>query len=251
MIQLRQEDEAATAYNLVGFQTRMKYAEQLRVFRTIPGLEEAEFLRMGSVHRNTFVNAPELLGPTMELLCAPGVYLAGQVSGVEGYVESAAGGFLCALFLAQKLRGEAIVPPPATTALGASSRTSGASSRATSLQHHLGAHAPAGGAGEAPQEAAALRGDGRARAPRPRRLARAAGALLVAGAAEGLLDGRGDVALGLAPEHAGDAEVIEVTLERLVEGPADEDHGHAEVGGVEDDLKPALGLANGPSAAAD
>jgi methylenetetrahydrofolate--tRNA-(uracil-5-)-methyltransferase len=118
VIQLRQEDEAATAYNLVGFQTRMKYAEQLRVFRTIPGLEEAEFLRMGSVHRNTFVNAPELLGPTMELHCAPGVYLAGQVSGVEGYVESAAGGFLCALFLAQRLHSQAIVPPPATTALG-------------------------------------------------------------------------------------------------------------------------------------
>ena len=118
VIQLRQEDEAATAYNLVGFQTRMKYAEQLRVFRMVPGLEEAEFLRMGSVHRNTFVNAPELLGPTMELLGTPGVYLAGQVSGVEGYVESAAGGFLCALLLAQKLRGEAVVPPPLTTALG-------------------------------------------------------------------------------------------------------------------------------------
>lgn len=118
VIQLRQEDEAATAYNLVGFQTRMKYADQLRVFRSVPGLEEAEFLRMGSVHRNTFVNAPELLGPTMELRCAPGVYLAGQVSGVEGYVESAAGGFLCALLLAQKLRGEAVVLPPATTALG-------------------------------------------------------------------------------------------------------------------------------------
>ncbi len=118
VIQLRQEDEAATAYNLVGFQTRMKYAEQLRVFRMVPGLEEAEFLRMGSVHRNTFVNAPELLGPTMELLATPGVYLAGQVSGVEGYVESAAGGFLCALLLAQKLRGEAVVPPPVTTALG-------------------------------------------------------------------------------------------------------------------------------------
>ncbi len=118
VIQLRQEDEAATAYNLVGFQTRMKYADQLRVFRTVPGLEQAEFMRMGSVHRNTFVNAPELLTEAMELRSAPGVYLAGQVSGVEGYVESAAGGFLCALLLAQKLRGEAPVPPPPTTALG-------------------------------------------------------------------------------------------------------------------------------------
>ena len=118
VIQLRQEDEAATAYNLVGFQTRMKYADQLRVFRMVPGLEQAEFMRMGSVHRNTFVNAPELLTETMELRCAPGVFLAGQVSGVEGYVESAAGGFLCALLLAQKLCGEAMVPPPLTTALG-------------------------------------------------------------------------------------------------------------------------------------
>ena len=118
VIQLRQEDAAATAYNLVGFQTRMKYADQLRVFRMIAGLEEAEFLRFGSVHRNTFVNAPELLGPGMELKAAPGVYLAGQVSGVEGYVESAAGGFLCAVMLAQKLRGEALTPPPVTTALG-------------------------------------------------------------------------------------------------------------------------------------
>jgi methylenetetrahydrofolate--tRNA-(uracil-5-)-methyltransferase len=118
VIQLRPEDAAATAYNLVGFQTRMKYADQLRVFRMIPGLQEAEFLRMGSVHRNTFVNAPELLSPSMELLALPGVYLAGQIAGVEGYVESAAGGFLCALALAAKLRGEAFAPPPPTTALG-------------------------------------------------------------------------------------------------------------------------------------
>ncbi|AKT38957.1 methylenetetrahydrofolate--tRNA-(uracil(54)-C(5))-methyltransferase (FADH(2)-oxidizing) TrmFO [Chondromyces crocatus] len=118
VVQLRQEDEAGTAYNLVGFQTRMKYGEQLRVFRMIPGLEEAEFLRMGSVHRNTFVNAPEQLGPGMELLARPGVFLAGQISGVEGYVESAAGGLLCGLLLAQRQRGETLRPPPPTTALG-------------------------------------------------------------------------------------------------------------------------------------
>jgi methylenetetrahydrofolate--tRNA-(uracil-5-)-methyltransferase len=118
VVQLRPEDQAATAYNLVGFQTRMKYAEQLRVFRMIPGLEEAEFLRMGSVHRNTFVNAPELLTPSMELRKLPGVFLAGQITGVEGYVESAAGGFLCAIMLAQTLRGEPLAPPPPTTALG-------------------------------------------------------------------------------------------------------------------------------------
>ena len=118
VIQLRAEDVAMTAYNLVGFQTRMKYPDQLRVFRTIPGLEEAEFLRYGSVHRNTFVNAPELLSPEMELRARPGLYLAGQISGVEGYVESAAGGFLCATMLADRLRGRDPRPPPPTTALG-------------------------------------------------------------------------------------------------------------------------------------
>jgi methylenetetrahydrofolate--tRNA-(uracil-5-)-methyltransferase len=118
VIQLRPEDASATAYNLVGFQTRMKVPEQIRVFRMIPGLEEAEFLRYGSVHRNTFVNAPELLSPTMELKMLPGVYLAGQISGVEGYVESAAGGLLCAVMLAQKLRALECKPPPETTALG-------------------------------------------------------------------------------------------------------------------------------------
>jgi methylenetetrahydrofolate--tRNA-(uracil-5-)-methyltransferase len=118
VVQLRPEDAAATAYNLVGFQTRMKYPEQLRVLRMIPGLEEAEFLRFGSVHRNTFVNAPKLLGPGMEIRSAPGVYLAGQITGVEGYVESAAGGLLCAILLAQKLAGRPLSPPPPTTALG-------------------------------------------------------------------------------------------------------------------------------------
>lgn len=118
VVQLRAEDAAATAYNLVGFQTRMKYPDQGRVFRMIAGLEGAEILRFGSVHRNTFVNAPALLGPGMELHALPGVYLAGQIAGVEGYVESAAAGFLCAILLAAKLRGEDPAPPPATTALG-------------------------------------------------------------------------------------------------------------------------------------
>ena len=118
VIQLRQEDAAATAYNLVGFQTRMKIPDQLRVFRTIPGLEQAEFLRFGSVHRNTFVDAPALLDESMQLRALPGVFLAGQVAGVEGYVESAAAGFLCGLLLADRLRGAAPCPPPPTTALG-------------------------------------------------------------------------------------------------------------------------------------
>ena len=112
VVQLRQEDEAATAYNLVGFQTRMTWPEQKRVFCMIPGLAKAEFLRLGSVHRNTFVNAPVCLDERMQLRARPGVFLAGQITGVEGYVESCAGGFLCAHLLAG---GE---PPPATTALG-------------------------------------------------------------------------------------------------------------------------------------
>ncbi len=118
VIQLRAEDEAATAYNLVGFQSRMKHGEQLRVFRTIPGLEQAEFLRLGTVHRNTFLDAPALLDESMQLKCAPGVFVAGQVSGVEGYVESCAGGLLCALLLGQRLAGEGLRFPPKTTALG-------------------------------------------------------------------------------------------------------------------------------------
>jgi methylenetetrahydrofolate--tRNA-(uracil-5-)-methyltransferase len=118
VVQLRPEDQAATAYNLVGFQTRMKYPDQQRVFRMIPGLEQCEILRFGSVHRNTFVNAPELLDERMQLKARPGVFLAGQITGVEGYVESCAGGFLCATMLAQSLAGEPVVPPPPTTALG-------------------------------------------------------------------------------------------------------------------------------------
>lgn len=118
VVQLRQEDFAATAYNLVGFQTRMTYGAQGQVFRMIPGLEAAEFLRFGSVHRNTFVNAPRVLTATMEMRALPGVFLAGQITGVEGYVESAGGGFVCALLLAQQLRGAAVTPPPVTTALG-------------------------------------------------------------------------------------------------------------------------------------
>ncbi len=118
VVQLRPEDAALTAYNLVGFQTRMTYGEQSRVFRMIPGLEECEILRFGSVHRNTFVNAPSLLDERMQLRARPHLFLAGQVTGVEGYVESCAGGFLCALMLAQALRGDPVVPPPETTALG-------------------------------------------------------------------------------------------------------------------------------------
>jgi methylenetetrahydrofolate--tRNA-(uracil-5-)-methyltransferase len=118
VVQLRPEDAAATAYNLVGFQTRMTWPEQGRVLRTIPGLEQAEIHRYGSVHRNTFVDAPRVLDARMQLRALPGVLLAGQISGVEGYVESCAGGFVCGVMLAQSLLGHAVTPPPPTTALG-------------------------------------------------------------------------------------------------------------------------------------
>jgi len=118
VVQLRPEDGAATAYNLVGFQTRMKHAEQVRVLRTIPGLENAEFLRLGSVHRNTFVHAPSVLDDTLQVRAAPGLYLAGQITGVEGYIESAASGLLVGRMLAEHLLQQPVRRPPSTTALG-------------------------------------------------------------------------------------------------------------------------------------
>lgn len=118
VVQLRVEDGAATAYNMVGFQTRMKFPEQKRVFALIPGLENAEYQRYGSVHRNTFVHSPTVLSDGFDLLAAPGVYLAGQISGVEGYVESAAAGLCIGLVVAQRARGAALSLPPPTTALG-------------------------------------------------------------------------------------------------------------------------------------
>jgi methylenetetrahydrofolate--tRNA-(uracil-5-)-methyltransferase len=118
VVQLRPEDAAATAYNLVGFQTRMTWPEQSRVLRTIPGLESAEFLRFGSVHRNTFVDGPRALDARMQLRARPGVWLAGQITGVEGYVESCASGFVTSVLLAQSLLGRPHLPPPPTTTLG-------------------------------------------------------------------------------------------------------------------------------------
>jgi len=114
VVQLRSENLGKTAMNLVGFQTRLTYAEQKRIFTMIPGLEQAEFLRLGSIHRNTYVRAPEVLTQYLELRARPGVYLAGQISGVEGYLESAATGLWLGLFLAGK-----IALPPVQTALGA------------------------------------------------------------------------------------------------------------------------------------
>jgi methylenetetrahydrofolate--tRNA-(uracil-5-)-methyltransferase len=118
VVQLRPEDSATTAYNLVGFQTRLIRGEQERLFRTIPGLEQCEILRYGAVHRNTFLRAPLLLDSTFQLKSDPGLYFAGQISGVEGYVESAASGLLVARFIAERLAGREPSLPPATTALG-------------------------------------------------------------------------------------------------------------------------------------
>lgn len=118
VVQLRQEDEAGTAFNMVGFQTRMTWPEQKRVFRMIPGLEQARFERLGSVHRNTFVDSPKALDDDLSLRNRPGVYLAGQISGVEGYVESAACGMLVGLELSHRARGLPFSFPPRTTMLG-------------------------------------------------------------------------------------------------------------------------------------
>ncbi|RJO67707.1 MAG: methylenetetrahydrofolate--tRNA-(uracil(54)-C(5))-methyltransferase (FADH(2)-oxidizing) TrmFO [Myxococcales bacterium] len=118
VVQLRREDKAGTAYNLVGFQTRLTYPDQKRIFRTIPGLEHAEFLRFGTVHRNTFLDAPRLLDRQLRLRTNPRVLFAGQISGVEGYVESAACGLVVAILSAARLQGAPIPPPPPETMLG-------------------------------------------------------------------------------------------------------------------------------------
>ncbi len=119
VVQLRPENRARAAYNMVGFQTKLKYGEQARVFRMIPALHGAEFLRLGSIHRNTYVCGPKVLRPDLSLKGHPKVYLAGQITGVEGYLESAACGLLAAIFILQRLRGLPHQAPPANTALGA------------------------------------------------------------------------------------------------------------------------------------
>jgi methylenetetrahydrofolate--tRNA-(uracil-5-)-methyltransferase len=118
VVQLRSEDAARTAYNMVGFQTRLTWGEQARIFRQLPGLEKAEFVRYGAIHRNTFLNAPRLLGANMALKDAPGVYFAGQITGSEGYVEGAASGWLAAWFIACELEGRASSAPPELSAHG-------------------------------------------------------------------------------------------------------------------------------------
>jgi methylenetetrahydrofolate--tRNA-(uracil-5-)-methyltransferase len=119
IVQLRQDNAHGTLWNMVGFQTKLKYAEQTRVFRLIPGLEEAQFARLGGLHRNTYLNSPRLLDRTLRLKAMPRLRFAGQMTGCEGYVESAAVGLMAGRFAAAERFGRAPLPPPSTTALGA------------------------------------------------------------------------------------------------------------------------------------
>jgi methylenetetrahydrofolate--tRNA-(uracil-5-)-methyltransferase len=119
VVQLRPENRHLSAYNLVGFQTRLAYPEQQRIFRMIPGLASAELLRYGSIHRNSYVEAPRLLGPELELRARPALRLAGQITGVEGYIESTAMGLLAARFVAARALGRRAPPPPPESAMGA------------------------------------------------------------------------------------------------------------------------------------
>jgi methylenetetrahydrofolate--tRNA-(uracil-5-)-methyltransferase len=137
VVQLRQDNALGTLWNMVGFQTKLRHGEQVRVFRMIPGLERAEFARLGGLHRNTFLNSPKLLDRTLRLKAEPRLRFAGQITGVEGYVESAAIGLIAGRFAAAERLGRAISPPPPTTALGAL------------LAHITGGHLSAEGEGQA------------------------------------------------------------------------------------------------------
>jgi methylenetetrahydrofolate--tRNA-(uracil-5-)-methyltransferase len=119
VVQLRQDNALGTLWNMVGFQTKLKHGEQVRIFRTIPGLEQAEFARLGGIHRNSFINSPKVLDGELRLKSKPNIRFAGQLTGCEGYVESAAVGILAARFAAAELEGRTLPPPPVETALGA------------------------------------------------------------------------------------------------------------------------------------
>jgi methylenetetrahydrofolate--tRNA-(uracil-5-)-methyltransferase len=135
VVQLRQDNALGTLFNMVGFQTKLKHAEQTRIFRTIPGLEKAEFARLGGLHRNTYLNSPKLLDPTLRLKAMPRLRFAGQITGCEGYVESAAIGLVAGCFAAAERHGRPMHPLPVTTALGAL------------LNHITGGHIEAGDEG--------------------------------------------------------------------------------------------------------
>jgi methylenetetrahydrofolate--tRNA-(uracil-5-)-methyltransferase len=119
VVQLRQDNLTATLYNMVGFQTNLKWSEQARIFRTIPGLEQADFVRLGQMHRNTFINSPRLLTPALEFRTRQGLFFAGQITGTEGYVGSAASGLVAGINSARRLQGQVPLHFPGTTMLGA------------------------------------------------------------------------------------------------------------------------------------
>ncbi len=119
VVQLRQDNALGTLWNMVGFQTKLKHGEQVRIFRTIPGLEQAEFARLGGIHRNSFINSPRLLDGELRLKSKPNIRFAGQITGCEGYVESAAIGLIAARFATAELRGQRLPPPPPEIAIGA------------------------------------------------------------------------------------------------------------------------------------
>jgi methylenetetrahydrofolate--tRNA-(uracil-5-)-methyltransferase len=119
VVQLRQDNALGTLWNMVGFQTKLRHSEQVRIFRTIPGLAQAEFARLGGIHRNSFINSPLLLDDQLRLRSRPNVRFAGQITGCEGYVESAAVGLIAARFAAAEIQGRQIPSPPAETAIGA------------------------------------------------------------------------------------------------------------------------------------
>jgi methylenetetrahydrofolate--tRNA-(uracil-5-)-methyltransferase len=118
-VQLRQDNALGTLFNMVGFQTKLKYGAQGPIFRMIPGLEKAEFARLGGIHRNTYLDSPRLLDPLLRLKAEPRLRFAGQITGCEGYVESAAVGLMAGRFAAAERRGETPAAPPATTSMGA------------------------------------------------------------------------------------------------------------------------------------
>src|SRR5205085_7817130 len=118
VVQLRQDNALGTLWNMVGFQTKLKHGEQVRIFRTIPGLENAEFARLGGIHRNSFINSPKLLDGELRLKTTPNIRFAGQITGCEGYVESAAVGILAARFVIAELRGDRLDTAPVDNALG-------------------------------------------------------------------------------------------------------------------------------------
>src|SRR5205809_1853483 len=118
IVQLRQDNKLGTLYNMVGFQTKLKYGPQQQIFRSIPGLQNAEFARLGGLHRNTFLNSPKLLDGQLRLRVQPGLRFAAQMTGCEGYVESASIGLIAGLYAAADARSTSLAPPPATTALG-------------------------------------------------------------------------------------------------------------------------------------